>query len=67
MADVQLAACEGRTGTGVPAKDRAALSLAPCCTSVNLSADLARTLQNSIFWGTKLKLKMSLEYSLYLS
>lgn len=30
-----------------------------------ISADLARTLQNSVIWGSKLKLKMLLEHSLY--
>ena len=67
MADFQLAVCEGGTGTSVSAKDRAAIALTPYCTSVNLNADLTRTLQNSIFWAPNLRLEMLLEYSLYLS
>lgn len=35
-------------GTGVSAKDRAAISLAWFCTSVNLNVELARTLAFNI-------------------
>jgi len=46
MADGWLAVCEGGTGTGVSAEDQEAVDLAQYCISVNLSADLPRTLQN---------------------
>lgn len=39
--------------TDVSAKDQAAMSLVKHHTSVYLNADLARTFQNSIFWGGK--------------
>lgn len=49
-------------GTDVFAKDQAAMSLAKHHTSVNLNAGLARTFQNSVFWGAKLEVKMLLKY-----